>query len=173
MCEQIPTSADQDVLRPARPGDGMLLAALAQEAYGKYQGMLAEPPAPVLLDYDAVASSGLTYVAENARDVVGMVTIEPDDPYLILRNLAVLPSRQRRGLGKRLVRLVEDMAVARGLRGVRLWTRAEMHDNIAFYRSLDYTITHSEQTAEAHRVFLLKQWSGDQGHNAVTWDGSA
>ncbi|HEY1620916.1 MAG TPA: GNAT family N-acetyltransferase, partial [Streptosporangiaceae bacterium] len=98
-----------------------------------------------------------TYVAELAGQVLGMVTVEPDDPYLILRNLAVHPASQGQGVGRRLALLVEEIARSRNLRGVRLWTRAEMLDNIAFYTRLDYVLTHSEQTPKATRVFFRKE----------------
>ncbi|MGW5210585.1 GNAT family N-acetyltransferase [Streptomyces sp. NPDC004051] len=149
--------ADRIVLRPARPSDSASLAALAHEAYGKYLGLVDEPPAPILLDYDEVASSGRAHVAEEDGRVVGMVTVERDDPHLILRNLAVRPACQGLGIGRLLVAFVEDSARAAGLAGVRLWTRAEMTDNIAFYRRLDYVLTHSERGAGAHRVFFSKE----------------
>lgn len=145
------------VLRPAGPDDSPQLAEIAREAYGKYLGLLDEPPAPILLDYDEVASSGRTYVAVEADEVLGMVTMEPREPHLILRNLAVRPSRQGRGIGRILVSLVENTAREGNLRGVRLWTRAEMSDNIAFYKGLDYVVTHSELTEKARRVFFCKE----------------
>ena len=142
--------------RLARPDDSRELAEIAQEAYGKYTQVLIEPPAPLLLDYKKVASSGRTYVAE-ATELLGMVTIEPDGSYLILRNLAVRPACHGRGIGRKLVSLVEELARAGNMRAVRLWTRAEMHDNIAFYNRLNYVITHHEQNAQANRVFFYKE----------------
>lgn len=146
------------LLRQARSDEGPQLAAIAAEAYGKYAGQLAEPPAPLLLDYDEVARAGRTYVAEDAAGLLGMVTVEPGDPHLVLRNLAVRPSDQGRGIGRRLVALVEDLARTAQQRGVRLWTRTEMSETIAFYKSLDYVVTHFDQTADASRVFLCKNW---------------
>ncbi|MFJ5832957.1 GNAT family N-acetyltransferase [Streptomyces sp. NPDC093089] len=143
-------------LRPARPADGGQLAEIAREAYGKYLAELDEPPAPILLDYEKVAAAGRTYLAVEADEVLGMVTVEPSEPHLILRNLAVRPTQQGRGIGRRLVSLVEEMARDGNLRGVRLWTRAEMSDNIAFYKGLDYVYTHSEETENARRVFFTK-----------------
>jgi ribosomal protein S18 acetylase RimI-like enzyme len=149
--------AAQQVLRLARPDDSVQLSAIATAAYGKYAGLVDEPPAPTLLDYERVAAAGRTYVAELAGQVLGMVTVEPDDPYLILRNLAVHPASQGQGVGRRLALLVEEIARSRNLRGIRLWTRAEMLDNIAFYTRLDYVLTHSEQTPKANRVFFRKE----------------
>ncbi|MFE6052611.1 GNAT family N-acetyltransferase [Kitasatospora sp. NPDC056446] len=146
-------------IRPAAAPDSEALAEIAQEAYGKYLGLVDEPPAPLLLDYREVAGSGRCHVAVSADGTLGMVTVETGDPYLVLRNLAVRPSCQGQGIGKRLVALVEDMARSAGLRGVRLWTRVEMVDNIAFYQGLDYVVTHTEQDEHSHRVFLRKEFA--------------
>jgi ribosomal protein S18 acetylase RimI-like enzyme len=152
-----PAGRVEAVLRIAGPADSRRLALIAQEAYGKYAGLLDEPPAPTLLDYDAVAAAGRTYVAVESGEIEGMVTVEESDGYLILRNLAVRPAAQRKGIGRRLVALVEELAATRRLAGVRLWTRAEMSDNIAFYRGLDYALTHVERSATATRVHLRKE----------------
>ncbi|WP_328475826.1 GNAT family N-acetyltransferase [Streptomyces sp. NBC_00377] len=143
-------------LRPAAIQEHGQLADIAREAYGKYLGLVDETPAPLLLDYREVAASGRCHVAASAEGILGMVTVETADPYLVLRNLAVRPSAQGQGIGRNLVALVEEMARSAGMRGVRLWTRAEMTDNIAFYQGLQYVITHSEQNEHAHRVFLCK-----------------
>jgi len=150
-------------VRLARPADSAELAVIAREAYGKYAGLLDEPPAPTLLDYEAVASSGRTYVAVEDGVVHGMVTVEESDGYLVLRNLAVRPSSQGRGIGTRLALMVEELARSRSLAGVRLWTRAEMSDNIAFYERLDYVLTHTEQSATARRVFFCKRFPDTTG----------
>lgn len=144
-------------LRLALPEDGNQLAEIAHEAYGKYLDLVDEPPAPILLNYDEVAAAGRTHVAVTADRVLGMVTVEPSYPYLILRNLAVRPSCQGQGVGKRLVEVVEGVARSTRSKGVKLWTRAEMSGNLSFYRSLEYEITHSERNDRSHRIFFLKE----------------
>ncbi|MGV4985725.1 GNAT family N-acetyltransferase [Streptomyces sp. NRAIS4] len=152
------TNGAQLVTRPAEVSDSGQLAEIAREAYGKYLDLVDEPPAPILLDYDQVAASGRTHVAVADGRILGMVTVEPDHPYLILRNLAVRPSCQGQGIGKKLVTLVECLAQSAGLKGVRLWTRAEMTDNIAFYQALQYIVTHSEKNERSHRVFFCRDF---------------
>lgn len=147
---------NQLTLRLALPGESTQLADLAEQAYGKYRGQFSAPPAPLMLDYAAVAASGRTYVAVESHDVLGMVTIEPDGSHLILRNLAVHPSCQGRGIGSQLVSLVENLAREGSMGAVRLWTRLEMRENIAFYLRLNYTVTHCEQNGQASRIFFLK-----------------
>lgn len=150
-------------LRQARPDDGQRLAEIAREAYGKYRERLVEPPTPILLDYELVAAGGRTWVAESGDGVLGMVTVEPDEPDLILRNLAVIPAWQGRGIGSLLTVWVEDLARSTGMRGVRLWTRCEMGDNIAFYERRRYVVTHYERGAEANRIFFHKCFEGRSG----------
>ncbi|MFD5520096.1 GNAT family N-acetyltransferase [Streptomyces sp. NPDC127066] len=147
------------VTRPAEAADSEQMAEMARDAYGKYLDLVDEPPAPILLDYEKVAASGRSHVALIDGHIHGMVTVESDDTYLILRNLAVRTTSQGRGVGKFLVAFVEEMARSAGLRGVRLWTRAEMTDNIAFYKRLDYVLTHSERNEGSHRVFFCKEFS--------------
>ena len=141
----------------ADPDGSNICAEIARQAYGKYLGTLVEPPAPILLDYTLVAAGGRTWVADCGDDSLGMVTIEPDEPDLILRNLAVIPAWQGRGIGSMLTAWVEDLARSTGMRGVRLWTRCEMGENIAFYQRLEYVVTHYERGAEANRVFFYKR----------------
>lgn len=150
-------------MRPADPGDSRQLAVIAEEAYGTYAEKLTEPPAPLLLDYSEVAASGRTYVAVECGEILGMVTVEPSGPHMILRNLAVRPSCQGKGVGTELVDLVEGLAREAGMDAVRLWTRAEMLDNISFYNKRRYSITHHEQDDQSHRVFFIK-WLNVAAH---------
>ncbi|RZU44184.1 putative N-acetyltransferase YhbS [Streptomyces sp. BK022] len=166
-------SAAPLTVRRAQAADSGQLAEIARGAYGKYLDVVDEPPAPILLDYDRVAAAGRTHVAHVADRILGMVTVEPDGPWLILRNLAVRPDLQGQGIGKRLVTLVEDMARSSGRDGVRLWTRAEMTDNVAFYRALGYVLTHSEKNEHAHRVFFRKELGGDTAGARASLDRNA
>lgn len=173
MAVNMAQSAAPLTLRLAQAADSGQLAEIARAAYGKYLDMVDEPPAPILLDYDRVAAVGRTHVAHVGGRILGMVTVEPDGRWLILRNLAVRPDLQGQGIGKRLVTLVEDMARSSGRDGVRLWTRAEMTDNVAFYQALGYVLTHSEKNDHAHRVFFRKELAGDAAGAGAPLDRNA
>ena len=126
------------------------------EAYSKYLDHLLTPPDPILLDYEKVAASGQTYVIDNEGLICGMVTCTEEPKALVMRNLAVLPAHQCKGVGRRLATFVEEEALRRHRIQVRLWTRTEMEDNIRFYLRLGYDITHRELSKECSRVFLTK-----------------
>jgi ribosomal protein S18 acetylase RimI-like enzyme len=149
------------VFRLATAEDGDELAALAMSAYGGYLDQLAEPPAPMLLDYAVVAAANRTHVAVRDGVIAGMVTVEEDGTDLVLRNLAVLPSFQGRGIGRGMVAFVERLARERGHHCIRLWTRVEMRANIDFYVALDYAVTHTEQGGGANRIFFRKEIAPD------------
>jgi len=149
------------MFRLATSEDGDELAALAVLAYGGYLDQLDEPPAPMLLDYAVVAAAGRTHVAVWDGVIVAMVTVEEDGADLVLRNLAVLPSFQGRGIGRRMVEFAERLARERGHRCIRLWTRVEMRANIDFYVALDYAVTHTERGGGANRIFFRKEIAPD------------
>ena len=89
-------------------------------------------------------------------DNYGVVSVEIDQSSIVLRNLAVRPSFQGKGIGRKLVDFVERKGKEHNLLRVRLWTREEMTDNIRFYRQLDYEVTHFERTKKYSRIFLEK-----------------
>ena len=89
-----------------------------------------------------------------------MVTCFAEEDYFLLRNLAVLPECQGKGLGRKLVEFVESEARRRALTEVRLWTREEMSDNIQYYQRLGYSVTHRGIVDDCARVYFRKSLHG-------------
>lgn len=148
------------MIRKAERRDAKELEAIARAAYSKYLDIPMPPPDPLLLDYEAVAETGDTFVFENDGVTSGMVTYTIEEDAVILRNLAVLPNLQGGGIGKQLTDFVENEALKRDLNIVRLWTRTQMEDNIRFYTSRGYEITHYNRSGESSRVYFRKVLSG-------------
>jgi len=71
--------------------------------------------------------------------LAGMRAFVPPAPFAYLQLLAVRPDRQRRGLGRGVIEVGIDRASARGL-GMHL--ESTNPDNLAFYRSMGFDITH-------------------------------
>lgn len=154
------TFGELEMIRVAKVNDAPVMTRIAKLAYGKYLELLAHPPIPILHDYVEVAEAGNTYVLVLKRQVVGMVTYVTEVDHLLLRNLAVLPEYQGKGLGRKLVDFVEAEAHYRGLTEVRLWTREEMTDNIRYYERLGYFLTHRDVVDDCARVYLRKRLDG-------------
>jgi ribosomal protein S18 acetylase RimI-like enzyme len=147
-------------VRPARESDAAVLTAVAAQAYRRYVPRIGREPAPMTADYAQAVRSGLTWVAEADGDVVGLLVLVAYPDHLLLENVAVLPSAQRRGVGGRLLALAEDQARARGLDEIRLYTNEAMTENLAYYGRHGYAETHRAEQDGFRRVFFAKRLAG-------------
>ena len=100
-------------LRPERPADSADVRALHRAAFGDHGAVVAD-----LVD-DLRATAGLSLVAQDEGAVIGHVLFVPGwldaarrlVPVQTLSPLAVLPARQRQGVGSALVRAgLQEMA---------------------------------------------------------------
>jgi ribosomal protein S18 acetylase RimI-like enzyme len=145
------------IVRRAAQADVAALAAVAAQAYGGYVPRIGRPPAPMTADYGQAVRSGLTWVAVEDGEVVGLLVLVVAPDHLLLENVAVLPSAQRTGVGARLLALAEDEARARGLAEIRLYTNEAMTENLAYYPRRGYAETHRAEQDGFRRVFFSKR----------------
>jgi len=68
---------------------------------------------------------------------------EPDAPAFYLLHMAVLPARQRQGIGRNIMREIEDMARGEGHRAVRFDAYDALAGAGAFYQKCGYELVHS------------------------------
>ena len=133
--------ADQVHLRPATSADIPAIIAVTRAAYTLFADQL-HPPSSVLNETPETVASALhnggIIVAETHDEIVGAVRYEPREDYLYLGRLAVAPTWQGRGIGRRLVTAVEEWAILLGLDEVRLGVRPELPRNRAMYARLGY-----------------------------------
>ena len=147
-------------VRRAAEADVVKLTAVAAEAYRRYVPRIGREPAPMTADYAHAARSGLTWVAEADGEVVGLLVLVVHPDHLLVENVAVRPSAQRRGVGAWLLALAEDEARARGLDEIRLYTNEAMTENLAYYPRHGYTETHRAGQGGFRRVFFTKHLAG-------------
>jgi len=145
-------------VRRAGEADAAVLAAVTAEAYRHYVPRIGREPAPMTADYAHAARSGLTWVAEADGEVVGLLVLVVHPDHLLVENVAVRPSAQRRGVGA--WPLAEDEARARGLDEIRLYTNEAMTENLAYYPRHGYTETHRAGQGGFRRVFFTKHLAG-------------
>ena len=144
------------LIRRAGPGDAAALRAIAATAYEKYVPRIGRPPAPMTADYERPVAAGQAWAAVEAGHVVGFAILIAQPGYLLLENVAVLPSAQGRGTGARLLALAEEHARGLGLGEVRLYTNEAMTENIAYYARHGYAETHRQEHDGFRRVFFRK-----------------
>ncbi len=143
-------------IRHAVPADVPVLRAIAAQAYQRYVPRIGRVPAPVEADYDAVVDRGEAYVAVGEAGILGLIVLVPEDGYLLLENVAVLPSAQGQGIGARLLGFADSTARDLGLPEVRLYTHETMTENQAYYARHGYVLTHRAEQDGYRRVFFTK-----------------
>jgi ribosomal protein S18 acetylase RimI-like enzyme len=143
-------------VRRATAADVPALYVVANEAYLLYVPRIGRMPAPMTADYSAAVQSGQAWVAEVDGQVLGLLVLVVCQGYLLIENIAVLPSAQRRGIGGRLLMLAEDEARANGLGEIRLYTNEGMTENLAYYPRHGYRETRRAEEQGFRRVFFSK-----------------
>jgi GNAT superfamily N-acetyltransferase len=121
-------------LRRAVLADAEAVAGCVQRAYTRYAGRLPRPPKPVLADYTRVVREEQTWLLEAADGAcLGVLVLVPSADHLLIENVAVDPTWQGRGLGRRLLEFAEAEAARQRFRELRLYTNALMIENRGLY----------------------------------------
>jgi ribosomal protein S18 acetylase RimI-like enzyme len=109
-------------------------------------------------DFAELIGRNLVYVlADPPTPVRGVLVMMPEPPALFIENVAVRPRYQRAGLGHALMAFAEEQARRAGLRELRLYTNAQMTENIAFYQRLGFEETDRRLDEGFQRVFMRKR----------------
>jgi ribosomal protein S18 acetylase RimI-like enzyme len=148
---------DEARIRAATAGDVPAIAEIVDQAYRHYIARIGRPPGPILDDYAARVSEGAVWVLEERAVIAAIIVLLPTPNYLLLDNIAVSPTRQGLGLGRRLLAFAEDEALRRGYCEIRLYTHETMVENQRLYASIGYEETGRGSEAGFDRVFMRKQ----------------
>ena len=147
------------VLRPATEADIPAVLAVTRAAYEPYIGRL-NPPSGVLTENATgvrhYLEHGGVIVAVAGTEIVGVVRYESYEDHVYLGRLAVLPSWQGRGIGRRLVAAVEEWTLLLGLDEVQLNVRLELTGNHDLYRRLGFVEDGLETFARAPGRSFMK-----------------
>jgi len=143
-------------IRLAGPEDVPGLKAIATAAYLPYVQRIGRAPAPLTADYRATVARGEAWLATDDAVPVGLIVLVPNPGYLLLENVAVIPSQQGRGIGTWLLRFADERARDHGLPEIRLYTNAAMTENISYYGRHGYTETHRAEHQGFSRVYFSR-----------------
>jgi ribosomal protein S18 acetylase RimI-like enzyme len=143
--------------RPARPEEAGTLHRIVTESYAHYIERMGKPPGPMLDNYARRIEAGQVWVLETDGMIVGLVVLEDDgDGSLLLDNIAVAPSAQGQGIGRRLISFTESEARRRGCHQIRLYTHVLMVENIALYNRVGFQETGRVSEKGFDRVYMAK-----------------
>jgi len=161
-----PSRAGFVSVRSAVAADVPDLESIATAAYLPYVPRMGFVPPPATADYAGAVARGEVYLAsvrENSADhatpthAVGLIVLIAKPGYILLENVAVLPSMHGLGIGTGLLAFAEAQARALGLPEIRLYTNVAMTENQALYQRRGYVETHRDAAGELRRVFFTKQ----------------
>ena len=134
----------QPAIRPARDDDQDGLIALIGGCFAEYPGCVLDVDGEIP-ELRAIASyadkrNGRFWVAEADSTVVGCIGVAPapDPDGVELLKLYVDSAMRGRGLGGRLVRLVEEEAARRHVAFIELWTDTRFESAHRLYERLGY-----------------------------------
>lgn len=144
-------------IRRATPADEAGLGALQKRAYVKYVPRIGEQPQPMAEDAAGLLQSYEVWVVDGAEDLLaGALVLRSADDHLLIWSVAVDPTQQGTGLGRRLLDFAEAEARSRGLAEIRLYTNALFTENRTLYAHLGYAETGSEQHGGRELVHMAK-----------------
>ncbi len=144
-------------LRRAHAEDASTVAALVRRAYGKYVARIGREPKPMTADYHAAIAAHQLWVLEEAGRLIAVLELIPAADHMLIENVAVEPSEQGRGIGRRLMAFAEAEARRQGLPEMRLYTNERFTENLALYARLGYRETYREPLKGTQVVFMQKE----------------
>ena len=140
-------------IRAATAADVPAIVDVVDRAYRHYIARIGKPPGPMLDDHAARVSEDAVWCSRTDLGSPGSLSA-PE--YLLLDNIAIVPERQGRGLGLRLLAFAESEALRRGYREIRLYTHQTMIENQRLYASIGYEERGRGSEAGYDRVFMRK-----------------
>jgi ribosomal protein S18 acetylase RimI-like enzyme len=143
-------------LRVATSDDLGAVEHIVRSAYIRYVPRIGQKPGPMLDDYNRLILEGRVRVLEQDNIVLGILVLIPQEDAMLLDNVAVSPSAQGSGLGRRMLEFAERAAVDAGYRSIRLYTNEAMTENIELYTRIGYSETHRVEEKGLRRVYMTK-----------------
>lgn len=145
-----------DEIRVARAADVPGIVACVRAAYTPYIARIGMEPGPLRDDYAALVAQGVVRVLAEDDAIAGLIVTLPDGDCQLLANIAVAPGCQGRGLGRRLLTAVEQLAREGGRGAICLYTHELMTENLALYARWGFVETARREEHGFRRVFMRK-----------------
>jgi GNAT superfamily N-acetyltransferase len=142
--------------RRAGPADVEIVRAITEAAYAKWVPIIGRKPKPMVADHAAAIRDHEIELALVDGKPAGLIELIPATDHLLLESIAIDPAAQGTGLGRALMRRVEDQARARNLPQIRLYTNKAFAANVDFYLRLGYAIDREEPFMGGLTVYFSK-----------------
>ena len=144
-------------IRRAGAADADGIAECVRAACSHHIERIGRPPGPMLGDYDQVVRDHRAHVIEEDGKIVGALVLVEREDGLLFDNIAVRPTRQGKGIGRRLMEHAESVARRLGYGHLDLYTHERMTENIAMYERIGYVEVDRRTEHGFPRVYMQKR----------------
>lgn len=144
------------LFRSATSQDAPAIRDLVRSAYAKWVPLIGREPRPMTADYELAVREHRFDLADEGGRLVGLIETALSDDHLWIENVAVSPSAQGRGIGRRLLARAEGRARDAGRSETRLLTNGAFAANISLYERVGYVVTHTEPYMGGTTVYMTK-----------------
>ena len=146
----------EPLLRPATAEDVDGIGRLVVAAFEKYVDRMGRAPAPMTADYAELLHTSRVWVLLEGDQLVGVLVTKSEVDHLLLDIIAIAPTAQGDGHGRRLLKRADLDARESGLTEIRLCTHETMTENLAYYPRRGFHETGRGSQDGFHRVFFAK-----------------
>jgi N-acetylglutamate synthase-like GNAT family acetyltransferase len=116
---------------------------------------------PMTADYERAVTEHIIDLYEADGQLVALIEMIPKRDHLLIENIAVRSDQQGKGLGDRLLRHAEALALSLGLAETQLYTNGAFASNLAFYAKRGYQeYRRGEMIPGSTTVFMRKDLAG-------------
>ena len=143
-------------IRVATPQDVAAITRCVCAAYLRHIERVGKQPWPMLQDYSNVIRTSQVHVAEREGSILGVLELLVTDQGFLLESIAVDPSAQGTGIGRRLLLLAEHEAKRQGFDSIYLMTNEKMTENQELYARIGYVLFDRQTVHGYSRVLMRK-----------------
>ena len=149
-------SSSSAVIRAAASSDVAAITRCVCAAYLQHIERVGRQPWPMLQDYSNVIRTSQVHVADRERRILGVLELLVTDEGFLLDSVAVDPSAQGTGIGRRLLEFAENEARRQGFQSIYLMTNEKMTENQELYAHIGYVLFDRQTVHGYSRVLMRK-----------------
>jgi len=129
-------------IRLARPDDAPAIATALRTSFIEYESLYTPggyaATTPKADEITRRFAEGQTWVAESSGEIVGTVSVVPEQDSLYIRSMAVVPAARGAHIGERLLMEIENFAFAGAYKRLFLSTTPFLYRAIRLYESFGF-----------------------------------
>ena len=144
------------IIRRATAQDLDSITHCVEKAYEGYISRVGKRPASMDANFAPLLKDGFIWVADLDNEILGLMVVIENPKAFEIQSVAVLPEVQRRGIGRKLLSLAEDLALQKGCRTLRLYTNTAVPELVTYYAALGYVEEKRGYDRGYHRVYMSK-----------------